>query len=156
MPKINGVMSKGVLVGGNILAAADVAIAANTWTEIGSYTVPAGNALALGYGFLSGQDNSVGRFYADLNTTVPGDLTATLRFYLRNARQETVKKLFECTDLDLRTSATDRRQQMVFSQQMDIIFENWQVYVVALSAAAVTLDVSTCVVNMDVTFWPTV
>lgn len=132
----------------------------NEWVQIGTLTVPDGVAYALGYGGLIGQDSAAGRIYADLNNTVPADLTGDVRFELRNPRDEVVRTLFECRTEQLRTSATDRTQQLPFPIVPIQIGENWRIVIMFRDdAAGTTFDQtpgSASPLVMDITVWPVV
>lgn len=156
MPKRVGGSSKSVLTEVNLLSAVDVVIPAATWTEIGSYTVPVGRAIALGYAHLIGQDNALGRLYGDFNAAGLIDLDGIIRIYARDPRQDVQRKLWEGTTMDLRTVANDRTKQFPLPQSEIVVYENWQIYMTMYVVAGGTLDVGLSTLSIDTTEWATV
>lgn len=136
---------------------ADKVMTQNVWEQVGSYTVPAGHAIALGYGGLVGQDSANGRIYFDPNTIVPADIAGSVRIAVHNARDEFVRILFEARTEQLRTSATDRQQQLPFPLIPMRVWQDWKIIVyIRNDVAGETFDISASVLLADSTIWPLV
>lgn len=106
---------------------ADVALVAGEFRTLGVYTVPAGQAFAVGFGDLQGQDSAIGRAYLDLNAAGPTDINGIIRFVLQDANQNTILTLWEGRTETLRTSATDRTQQIPFPIKKVRVYEDYRV-----------------------------
>lgn len=99
----------------DVISAVTVPVLVGQYVELGRKTVQAGVALALGYDSMSGQDAAAGRFYFDLrdNAASPGAiLNGTLRIDVQNAQNRVQATIWEGRMETLRTSASDRRQQL--------------------------------------------
>jgi hypothetical protein len=132
---------------------ADTTLATDKFTEIGRYTVPAGTAVAIGYGGSNGQDSAQGRFYADINKAGPADVDGIVRLVLLDPQERVVETLFECHTAQLRTSATDRSQQLPMPEHPAKFGEDWILALHMKGDAADLVDVSICVLYMDVTVY---
>lgn len=135
---------------------ADTVLSNGKYVELGRYTVPAGTAVAIGYGGNVGQDSAQGRFYADINddTATPADEDGMLRLVLLDPQERVVETLFECHTSQLRTSATDRTQQLPMPEHPAKFGEDW---ILALEmkgdADGDTVKVSVCVLYLDITVY---
>lgn len=138
---------------GTLLDDADVTLVASQFVEIGRYTVPAGTGICLGYGGLTGQDNSIGRVYMDLIDDAAGDEQGLIRIELRNPQDRTEMVLWEGRSEALRTlnATPDFAEMLPFPQMADMATEDWAFVVLMKADAADVLNVSACTVMMDYT-----
>ena len=150
MPKVPVNPFRGVLLEANMLDA-DIATNTTSFVEVGRYTVPAGVGVSLGYGPQSGQDSAAGRIYCDLNAAGPVDVDGVVRLVAIDPREMVVETLFECHTSQLRTSATDRQQQLPFPEHAVILTEDYVLSFQIRGDAVATIDVSICDLCMDIT-----
>jgi hypothetical protein len=144
---------RSVFKAADLLGAVDVALVATKYREVGRFTVPAGTAYAIGYGGNPGQDSAEGRFYADINSIVPGDLDGMVRLVLLDPQERVLETLFECHTSQLRTSATDRSQQLPVPEHAAKIGEDYSIAFEMKPDADGTVDVSACILYLDVTVY---
>lgn len=97
--------------------AADVACPQNVFTRLGSYTVPAGMLVSLGYGANESQEGSPGRLYFDIrdNTASPGAvIDGIIRISVVSPQDRPIKTLCEFPTTVLRSDKTNRTLQVPF------------------------------------------
>ena len=90
--------------------------AATVWTELGSYTVPRGQAVKLGYGRLEGQDTATGRLYYDIIDDTAGNATAEdglIRIVAVNPTQTKSNILFQGSTTKGRSGDADSREKQI-------------------------------------------
>jgi len=141
---------RGVLLDSDMLDA-NAALNTTSFVEVGRYVVPAGIGVSIGYGLSRGQDSAEGRIYADLNATGSVDVDGVCRLVAIDPREMTVETLFECHSSQLRTSATDRTQQLPFPEHSALLTEDYILSFQMRGSAVATLDASICTLFMDIT-----
>lgn len=132
---------------------ADTLMGVGVWVQVGAgYTVPAGRALKLGFGNLSGQDNARGRFYCDMVDVGATAEDGEIRIVAMNpGRTQKIIKFQTSTVAARSATADDRTGQIPFPENPGWIPEDWTVAVEMLADAAVadTIDVSASTLLMD-------
>lgn len=126
----------------NLISAATVVCTAGQFTELGRVVVPAGVAIALGFGELEGQDGARGRFFLDMrdNATAPGVVSNGLvRFDLHSPQDFVERTIYQERTENLRTSATDRTQQAPMPIIPDVVGEDWAIVLKYRPDATVTV-----------------
>jgi hypothetical protein len=141
---------------GSFMTAATMACPAGQFTEIGRYKLSAGMGLALGYDNMAGQDSAAGRFYMDLKNSAasPGAaIDGEIRIELINPQDRVQAVVWEGTTRQLRSSATDRRQQLPFPWINAIATEHraFRILFKPEGAATLTVGKDNSVLAMDVT-----
>ena len=109
-------------------AVASVVCPAGRFTELGRFIIVAGVAIALGHGELAGQDAAHGRIFADIRDagTTPGlVINGLLRFDIHTPQDFVERTLWQERTENLRTSATDRQQQIPMPIIPDVVGEDW-------------------------------
>jgi hypothetical protein len=137
-----------------LISAATVVLNPNQYVELGRFTVQAGTALALGYGAMEGQDSAAGRLYMDFrdNAANPGAVVnGTIRIDTHNAQDRPTGTIFEARTEALRTSATDRTQQLPFPWINAVGTEDVAFVLKFKGDAAVTLGQANTVILCDAT-----
>ena len=130
---------------------ADVSVIADQYVRIGEYQVVAGEAISLGMGEKSGQDDAQGRIYVDLKDTVGGDLDGKLRFAVYDPKNHFLREIAQFHTKALRTSETDRTKQLPFPNFHTFATEDRKLVIEFLSDTTATLDLETSKIYMDVT-----
>lgn len=133
---------------------ADVAVIAGEWYTLGKFTCPAGVGKAIGYGPGRGQAEAEGRIYADFrdNAVAPGAvINGMIRIEAWDPQDRVERVLFEARTEQLRTSATDRTQQLAFPERIPGISKDWKLALRFKADANVTVSRTNTVLLMDVT-----
>lgn len=126
----------------NFISAATVTCPVGQFTELGRVVIPAGVAVALGFGELEGQDASRGRFFLDMrdSSAAPGVVSQGLvRFDLHSPQDFVERTIYQERTENLRTSATDRTQQAPMPIIPDVVGEDWAIVFKYRPDAAVTV-----------------
>lgn len=137
------------------LIAADVAVSATQFTEIGRRTIPAGIGEALGYSSLEGQDSAAGRLFADVrdNTAAPGVvLNGVLRLDIHDPEDHVVRTLWEGRTEKLRATAADPGTHLPLPLIGDGIGESWSLVAkFRADAAGSTMGKTNTTLLVDIT-----
>jgi hypothetical protein len=152
MAKIDrlGVGYPSMLTAGDLLAA-DAVCTAGVPAYLGAYTVQAGEAICLGIGQFASFEAAAGRIYADMIDDAAGAEAGILRLSIWSAQNKPLKILKEFHTSQLKTSATDLTKQMPLPEQTEMITEDKKLVVEFISAAADTIDVSACTLQVPIT-----
>ena len=97
------------------LIAADTAVSATTYTELGRYTIPAGVGAAVGFSSMEGQNSAPGRAYANImdNGVAPGAaIEGTFRIDVHDPEDHVLRTILEAHTSRLRTTAGDPATQL--------------------------------------------
>lgn len=133
---------------------ANVATTTNRFFELGRVTIPAGIAVALGFGELEGQDSSRGRIFMDLrdSTALPGVIIdGLIRFDLHTPQDFVERTIYQERTENLRTSATDRTQQSPMPIIPDVVGEDWAIVLKVRTDAAVTIGATNTILLVSAT-----
>ena len=133
---------------------ASVAISTTSYTEVARFTIGTGAAWAAGYGTLQGQDSATGRIYMDMrdNTASPGaEQNGSVRLELHDAQDVLVRIIWQARTEELRTSLTDRRQQLPFPGDPNVGTQNMSLVWTMKADAAFTPGASNVVLFQDMT-----
>lgn len=131
-------------------ASADAVLVADTWSRMGEYVLPAGLEIAIGYGVHSGQEDADGRVYMDLNSGVATPIVGTVRLCVYSPQDRLLTILHEWHTSHLKTSTTDRRQQLSLPEGLDNISEDKKLVLECNNPAAL-FDVSESSIVLDIT-----
>lgn len=148
--KVTGVY-RGTFAAADLIDSASVTPTTTTWTELGRYTVTAGQGIMLGYGNRSGQDDAEGRAFTKLQSSVPAVLNGYVRFDIHDPSDRPRATLWEGRTEVLNTSATDRRQQVPFPVRNPALPENWAVVLKFKGDAATAVSKADSTVTVDYT-----
>lgn len=135
------------------LFAADKAVVAGEFVQLGKYTIPAGVAIAPGYGAMEGQDTAAGRILIAMmnNAAAPGvAIEGLLRLSVRNPQDRPVMILWESRTERVRLGATDPKIQVPFPWMNAIATEDFSLVLEFRADAAGTAGSanSTCLVDV--------
>lgn len=140
------------------LISADTLLILGQFIETGRVTIPAGVAMAIGYGPLRGHHEAIGRAYADFKASAT-DIDGLLRLDLHNPQDRVIKTLFESRTESLRSTQTDRTVQLPFSDDTGVVFgEDWSLVlkIKADTLTDYTLVLATSIIMFDVTMYDVV
>ena len=132
----------------------DTAVEAGRFTEIGCYTVSAGMAVEVGFGFQTAQDEAQGRIFIDIkdNSVAPGaDINGLVRIELLDAQKRPLKTLFESRTELLRQGAGDRTKQISLAETDAIARENKHIVVQVMPDANATVGAANSTILIDAT-----
>ena len=135
-------------------AFAGVSISTTSYTEVARFTIATGTAWAPGYGTLQGQDSATGRIYMDMrdNSASPGvEENGSVRLELHDAQDVLVRILWQGRTEELRTSLTDRRQQIPFPAIGEVGTQNMALVWTMKADSAFTPGASNVVLFQDMT-----
>ena len=135
----------------DILLSATQVLVADTFQKVGEYTVLAGEAIQAGFGSLAGQHSAEGRVYVDLQDDAAADYDGVVRLEVHNARDRHQETLFESRTEVLRTSATDRTQQLPFPKIAGAIGQDAKLVLTFKPDDAGTLHQDNTNIAMDAT-----
>lgn len=131
------------------------ALAANgLYQEFARFTIPQGVAWQLGFGAVSTQDGADGRFFMDLrdDTAAPGvEQNGFLRISVFNTQDRQVSTLWESRTESLRSSETDRRQQIPVSEVGPVLTQNYAFVFQLKPDAAFTPGSTNTIILLDMT-----
>lgn len=102
-----------------IMGSTDTALVAGQYIQVGSIVVPAGTVYVLGSGAHRAQESATGRIYMDLRDTTasPGaQIQGFVRWVLMDPQSRIRATIWEGRSEQLRTTLSDRRQQLPFPQ----------------------------------------
>lgn len=136
------------------LISGDVVCAAGQFNRLGAYVVKAGEAISVGFGNQSGQQNAQGRIYIDLkdNAAAPGANTnGLLRMVAYSPQDRPVEIIWEARTESLRTNSSDRTQQNPYQEHDLMVPEDKKLVLEFLPDAAVTVGKANSTVLMDIT-----
>ncbi len=102
--------------------------------EIGRYQVPEGVGVALGWGQHSAQDTATGRIYLNLQNATPANIDGVIRIEVHNPQDRSQFVAFEMRTDQLRTSASDRRQQVPFPAMSQTLIPPYWYFVMYFKA----------------------
>lgn len=94
---------------------ADTAVVTGQWNKLGQVQINPGQIIALGFGELAGQQDASGRVFIDIrdNTASPGAVfEGTIQLAIYDANDHPLMVLDEYRTEQVRTSSTDRREQI--------------------------------------------
>lgn len=102
-----------------LFKAALVPVTAGESIWLGSYQVPVGEEVKLGWGASSGQGEAEGRIYIDLkdDQVVPADVDGTLRLSLYTPLNKLIEYVDEFRTETLRTGTGDRTKQVPYAER---------------------------------------
>lgn len=108
--------------------AATTALTQNKPTFVGSYKVPAGQGLELGFGPFASLDTAVGRAYADMNDATDVDLNGKLRISIWDEEDRPVRILGNWDLAALRQSTMNLRPPLaetgaIITQDKKLVLE---------------------------------
>lgn len=141
------------------LFAADKAVVAGEFVQLGRYTVPAGTAIALGFGALEGQDTAVGRLLIDMknNAVAPGaNIEGLLRLTVRNPQDRPVMILAESRTERVRLGSTDPKLQRPLPWTNAVLTEDFSLVLEFKADAAGTAGSANSTVLVDITTYDAV
>ncbi|MBX6773019.1 MAG: hypothetical protein IRY83_14920 [Chloroflexi bacterium] len=122
-----------------------------TFQEIARYTVPEGEAVAIGYGQQSGQDSAIGRIYALIKDSANAAVNGQVRIDLHDPQDRATITLFEARTEQLATDQADRRKQLPFPSGRDVATQNWSLVIKIAPDSAATPSQANSVLVLDVT-----
>lgn len=114
----------------NFFTVNTASLPAGRFSELGRVVIPAGTAVALGFGELEGQDSSRGRIVMDVRDagTPPGlVVNGVVRFDLHTPQDFVERTIYQERTENLRTSLTDRTQQSAMPIIPDVVGEDWAI-----------------------------
>ena len=145
---------RSVLTKDSLNITGDIAIRAGQFTEIGCYTVPAGMAVEVGFGFQSAQDEAQGRIFIDLRkpgTAPGGEVNGLVRIELLDAQKRPVETLFESRTELLRQGAGDRTKQISLSETDAVARENKNIVIQVKPDADANISSANSTILIDAT-----
>lgn len=120
--------------------------------EIGRYQVPEGIGVGLGSGVHAAQDTATGRVYMNLQNATPANIDGVIRIEVHNPQDRSQFVAFEQRTDQLRTSESDRRQQIPFpTLQQSLIGPYWYFVMYFKADAASTPAAADTVLLMSAT-----
>lgn len=135
----------------DLIDSTTVTCAAGVWVKLGEYQVPAGEAVSVGFGPYSGQENAVGRLFVELKDEVPGVIHGKLRLSMYTPQDRPKKIIGEYRTNILSSNSTDRTKQLPYPEDGLMITEDQKLVLEFLPDTAETLTKANCTILMDVT-----
>lgn len=128
-----------------------VAISASEFTKIGEYQIQDGEAIAIGEGPYTDQMSALGRFYFDPKTSAPAAINGVVRVEIQNANRRPMGTLLEYHTSQLRTSATDRRQQVPVALRLPAFGPKKRIAVWMKADSAATISKANTTLSLSIT-----
>jgi hypothetical protein len=137
----------------DLVAGTTVSVIAGQYIEVGSYTVPAGEMVSIGYGALSGQDTAEGRIFMELKdtTATPVILDGTIRLLALSPQDRPLEVLAEFRTETLRYNSTDRTKMPPLAEHAVTLREDQQLCLQFKSDTTATLSKANSNLIMDCT-----
>jgi hypothetical protein len=144
---------RGTFTKAELISAATVGVVAGAAAVLGKYAVQAGEAIKLGFGNLSGQENAIGRLYMQFKDTTgtPVLLSGTVRLSIWSPQDRPIAIIGEWRTEQLDTVATDRTKQIPMPEDIYKITEDKKVVLEFISDTTATLSKANSTIVMDIT-----
>jgi len=101
----------------DLLKADSIAVVKGESIWLGSYQVPVGENVILGWGNSNDQAGADGRIRVDLNTSTPAEVNGTIRIALYSPLNRLITYVDEFRTETLRAGDDDRTKQVPFSER---------------------------------------
>lgn len=129
---------------------ADVTVAAGTWSKIGSYVVPAGEELSLGYEKYATLESAIGRIYAKFQTSVPAEIVGKIRLSVWSPQDRPLEILYEGVTENT-AGSTAKNLQMPLPEHAVNIREDQKLVMEFYSAAGASISNANTTLLIDCT-----
>ena len=142
--------ARGALTASDLINASTVACTAGQFTQLGSYTVKAGEVVTVGYGQAQGQENAQGRIYVKLQNSTPTEVTGEVRLSILGPQNSVLREIARFRTEAL-SSSTDRTKQIPLPDSMIGASEDRKILMEFNPDSTATLTKANCTVLIDIT-----